>query len=165
MKLNKETLKRIIKEELFLVLEKFDQNSFPPQVQKTLKKQIVADEEGKLKQQLLSQMPPLEGDYKDSEGINFGAGGLQNITLTIIAQSGGDSDNIEFSNFYDLNTKNELIFSKDQLGVEDGYYSAIPVIEKFLELKKQGKVPPNLVLSDETQSYYKRMKKHKEREE
>ena len=146
-----------------MYFRKFDQKSFPPQVQKTLKKQIVADEEGKLKQQLLSQMPPLEGTI-DSEGINFGAGGLQNITLSIIAQSGGDSDNIEFSNLYDLNAQNELVFSKDMLNIKDGYYSAIPVIEKFLELKKQDKVPPNLVLSDETKSYYKRMKKQKDRE-
>jgi len=157
MKLTHEQIKKIINEELQKILEKYDNSSFPENVRKKIGQQLAADDSGKLKQKLLSQMPDIEGKggSPGSGEINFGKGNIQNMFLTIM---GNDSSKKQY---FKLNKNGELVFHGSQFGdtFGSGYEGSIDLVKKFSELQKEGHIVPNLKISQNFMKHVKKLNK------
>ena len=131
MRITKEQLRQIIKEELERVLEKYGHETFPKQVWPQVIEQLKAQgEDSKLWATMLDNFPTLAGKQNDISGyVSFGKGSLQEFIYRLASR---------------------VPFIKEKWGKYISYDPSGLVFEgsmqEFSKLKEQGIIPEFLTL-------------------
>ena len=153
MKITKQRLKEIIKEELENVLERFDQNSFPGNVVDKIRDQLKSadpNEANAIADKMLANFPDIEGNLTQY-GIEFGEGQLQDMIYIVTRYTS------KYENIFNLDPSSKKLVIRGEtfhkLGVEQQDKSGSGFVKKFLELQQAGKIPSVVKLSQNTMRY------------